>query len=121
MSDSYNNVAKPSMRTLDGVSLRDYVDRRFDECQHYRDRQEGSLENRLESMNKIRESMRDQAKDFISRIEYDAKHDLLCGEMKILREGADINKGKASQNSVIFAYAISIIGLMVSIIGHFMK
>ena len=121
MTDDYSSVSKPPMRTLDGVSLRDYVDRRFEECQTYRNRQETALENRLLSMNEIREAMRDQAKDYLTRSEYEAKHDALSREIKVLREWADVNRGKASQNSVIFAYAIGIISLMVSIIGHFMK
>jgi len=111
-----NGIRKPVMHSPDGVSLRDYVDRRFTECHAYRDRQEVAMDHRLTGMNEIRETMRDQAGDFLTRKEFEAKHEMLCSEIKTLREYADTAKGKASQNAVLFVAAISIAGLILGLV-----
>ncbi|MBA4420259.1 MAG: hypothetical protein C0391_03855 [Anaerolinea sp.] len=44
---------------------------------------------------------------------------LMTEEIKILRSSKDKLEGKASQNQVFIAYAISIVGLVIGLIGIF--
>ena len=114
------------------VSLKEHLDALLQEkgricdirvAEIYRimEKSDEAFTTRLEVMNKFREAMRDQAADFLTRIEYDAKHEAICKEIKSLKENDDVNKGKASQNSVNVAYALAVIGMVVSIWLHFVK
>jgi len=60
--------SKADMRLI-GTRL-DYVEKAID-------KQEVSLEKRLESMNEFRQALKDQNQSFITRAEYDAKHIML--------------------------------------------
>jgi hypothetical protein len=70
-------------------------------------------------MNEIRESMRDQAGEFLTRKEYEGKHEAIVSELKILREYADISKGKASQNALILTALLSLAGFILGLIHLF--
>lgn len=74
------------------------------------------MDKRLTGMNEIRETMREQAGDFISRREYDAKHDLLISEIKVLREFSDVTKGKASQSALMMTALLSLAGFILGLV-----
>ena len=77
-----------------------------------------SMESRLEGMNEFRASLSDASKTFMTRDIYEAKHDLLQKQVDDLRMLAAENKGKASQTSVIIAFIISLIGIIMGIIDY---
>ena len=114
------------------VSLKEYLDAllkekdrlldiRVAEIYRIMDKSDEGFTARLDVMNKFREAMKDQASACLTRIEYDAKHGAICNEIKLLKENDDINRGKASQTSVNVAYAIALLGMVVSIWLHFVK
>ena len=83
-----------------------------------------NLDGRLESMNEFRAQIRDQTATFLPRAEYLNQHTAL--EQRIMRADEDIRGlresraellGKASQNSVFLAYAIAVVGIILSIVA----
>lgn len=106
------------------------------------DKAETALTKRLDLMNEFRGALDDSAKSFITRTEYDIMHQRLVEDVKNLQQSVngkvtrrefdehitqygtmktdvDIAKGKASQGSVYFGYAVAIIGVVLSIIAFF--
>ena len=81
-----------------------------------------ALERRLEAMNEVREALRDQSETFVTHVEHRAVCDRLERierDIRELRESRAELQGKASQTSVMWAYAISLLGLIVGIVLHF--
>jgi len=83
MSNSENNGTK--------ISLRDYIDLKFDTLKEESNKSEEKLDIRLNTMNEIREQLRDQASTFLPRTEYDARHELL--DTKIANLASLVNRG----------------------------
>ena len=98
------------------VSLRDYIDLRFSEHQRVQDKADEAISVRLQAMNATREAMREQAAKFVTRAEADLVHKAMCDHIEALREESAENRGKASQKSVLVAYALSIISLVVGLV-----
>ena len=95
---------------------------------------QSTLNERLAKMNEIREIMRDQSLSYMTKNEHelymkriDDKFDKLCqdllnlkdGDIADLKKNRDENQGKASQNSVIIAYAIAGISIALTIAKFF--
>lgn len=102
------------------VSLRDYVDTRLAALDKAMELATRILDKRLDSMNEIRGSMRDQAATMATRQELQAKLDIVDVELRSLREFRVALEAKASQQSVNVALALSLIGLAISIVKLFM-
>ena len=100
----------------DGVTLKEYVDLRFNEAQRAIDKAEQLMSARLVSMNEFRGQLSDQAATFLTRETYDAKHALLQTQVDDLRLYKAALDGKANQSSVTWAYFIGGIGLLLSVI-----
>ena len=64
-------------------------------------------------MNEIREQLKAQKSDFVTRPE----HDFVLADIRDLRESRASLEGKASQNSVLFAYLVSGIGILLSVVS----
>lgn len=69
-----------------------------------------NLNARLESMNEFRSSMKDQAANYVTRVEM-SKYE---SDIRMLREALAESRGKASQWSVIIAYLFVAISLILS-------
>ena len=95
------------------VSLKEYFESKFAALDKANALAYQTLEKRLEGMNEFREALRDQTKNFITRVE----HDVLCKEVQELKEFRSELKGKASQNSVTIAWILSGLGLAIGIAG----
>jgi len=54
------------------ISLKEYVDMRFDEVKYSVTTTATQLDKRLDSMNEFRQQLNDQTRDFINRAEYNA-------------------------------------------------
>jgi hypothetical protein len=111
----------PIMHSSDGVSIRDYVDLRFVEAQRGIDKAEATMSARLATMNEFRDQLKDQAGKFITRDELTSLMNQIDGDIKALQKITDRAEGKASQNSVLFAALVSVVGLILGLINMFGK
>lgn len=109
------------------VTMRDYVDnqltdvrRSFDaaviDIRRAVDKAESSMNERLAGMNEFRASLKDAQNKYMTRDEYWAAHNTLCKKMDDLQTLADVNRGKASMNSVYIAWLLAALSLIVSVI-----
>lgn len=105
----------PVMRSSDGICIKDYVDTRFNEAQRAIDKAEKMMGDRLAAMNEFRSQLKDQAGRFVTRDELKLISDKLSDDVDALEKIADVAEGKASQSSMIFSYAISIISLIIAV------
>ena len=135
----------------DGVTLRDYVDSRLAAMEKATTVAYTSMNERLATMNEFRQSMQDMRGETVSRAEFNQMRERLtlyanCAELDALRDRVEQMRqvresqikvledeiqslsefraelrGKASTQSVMWAYAISAIGILFSIISLFEK
>ena len=77
----------------------------------------GQMEKRLEGMNEFRDSLKDQASRFFTRDEFYSAHGPVLKDIEALKLARATLEGKASQKSVNVAYAIAIIGIVISLIS----
>lgn len=106
---------------IERVSLRDYVDVRFEAVDEKIMTAGAVLNTRLESMNEFRSAITDQARTFMTKSEYLANHRYLEDDVKELSAFMSRTKAGATQNQVLIAYALAVIGMLVGIVGHFLK
>ena len=106
------------------VSLRTYFDAKLDALEKSQGLVYEAMGRRLDGLNQFREALRDQQSKFATCIELSAVRERLEvettrfeKEIQVLREFKATIEGKASQQSVFLAYAISILGLLIGIIG----
>jgi len=111
----------PIMRSSDGVCIKDYVDLRFAEAQRGIDKAESTMSARLATMNEFRDQLKDQAGRFITREEMNALLGQVHDDVKALQKISDRAEGKASQNSMLFAAVVSIVGLILGLVNMFNK
>ena len=103
------------------VSLRDYVDVRFEAISQQRQATEKTLDARLESMNEFRQAITDQSRTFMTKEEYRLAHSPLAEDAQEFRDFMSKHQGKASQNQVLAAYALAVVSMILGIVMHFMK
>ena len=101
----------------DGVTLKEYVDTRLAALEKATELAANALRERLATMNEFRDTLRDQAGQFVTRKELDLKLNGLAKETAELRQFRDRQEGMASQRSVNAATLIAVAGLILSIIG----
>ena len=90
------------------VTLRDYIDIRL-----------SSIEISLKEISITLNSLRDQSTRFLTRPEYEAKHEALDSKIHLLELNKATLEGKANQGSVIFTAIIAVGGIVLSIIALF--
>jgi hypothetical protein len=77
-------------------------------------------DRRLAGMNEFREALKDAQSTFVTRNESSIQHDRMENDIKFLREDRAKMEGKASMNSVVVVYVISILSLLITLIKLFM-
>lgn len=97
------------------VSLKEYVELKIDSIDKATTLAKESMELRLNSMNEFRATLKDQAGQFITRNELNIIIERISIDIKNLNTAKDIMTGKASQSSVLFSYALAIIGILISV------
>lgn len=102
------------------IALREFFDYKFEAIYRANDVAYESMEKRLEGMNEFRDTLKDQASRFITRDEVDAIRKSIDADLRVLREYKAMVEGKASQQSVMIAYVMSGIGLLMGILGTIM-
>jgi chromosome segregation ATPase len=75
------------------------------------------LEKRLEAMNEFRDQLKDQAGTFFTKNEHEQFAKRVDDEIGSLKESRAEAKGKASQNQVLVATLIGVIGIIVGLVG----
>jgi hypothetical protein len=103
------------------VSLKEYFETRLQSLDKATAVAQASMEKRLEGMNEFRDTLRDQAAQLVSRHEFASIIDKLNSEIQSLREFQVAVESKASQNSVLFVAALSVVGILISLAGLFWK
>lgn len=74
-------------------------------------------DQRLGGMNEFRDALKDQASRFVTRDEIGLMLAPLLRDVQGLRESRAELAGKASQNSVIIAWLLAIVGIAIGIAG----
>jgi hypothetical protein len=87
------------------VPLKEYIESRLDD-----------FEKRLEGMNELK----DQAANFIARMEYTANNEKFRFMIDDLKKYQSTMEGKASQSTAIFSIILALSGLIISFIGMIM-
>ena len=95
------------------VSLKEYVESKFEMSEKAVDLAFTSLDKRLESMNEFRSALKDQQIEFIRRPE----HELIASDVKSLQLSRAEISGKANQNDVTVSTGIAITGVCLSILN----
>lgn len=80
-----------------------------------------SLDKRLDTMNEFRNTLKDQNATFLTKTEYDNRHTELSKQIEDLKLSRAEMAGKASQSSVNLAYAVTGIGLIISIVSLILR
>jgi hypothetical protein len=117
-------MAEPRFTQEDGVTLKEYVEARIDAMYHnFEVRIQAlekattiaseSMEKRLEGMNEFRSQLKDQSLTFFTRQEHILYKEAIDNDIRSLRESRANQEGKASQQSVIIAFALTGISLMI--------
>jgi hypothetical protein len=110
------------------VTLRDYIDTLFREFEkraniewaQYKSALElasKDLDRRLDTMNRVREQLLQQAETFASKAEMQAEFRRLCDKIEAIEKWQHHMEGKASQQSVMIAWVMSALGLLTGIVG----
>lgn len=100
-----------------GVTWREYVDMRLEATDKALTLSREVLDIRLEAMNRFREQLTKLTESFITRNEYDPKHDLLMERIRQIELESAMISGKADQGSVYNARLIAVIGIIMGIVS----
>jgi len=120
------------MNKMTDISLKEYFDTRFLQLREYMDIRFQSIEKstclaqdnlnrRIDGMNEFRNAMKDQAAKFITREELALMLDPIGKDIRQLLETQAEAKGMASQKSVLVAYGISLVAILISVAKLFIK
>ena len=99
------------------VPLKEFVEARIHSVEKAITLQAAVLEVRMEAANKFREQLREQATGFVSK----AEHAFVLTDIKDLRESRAEAQGKASQWSVMWSYAIGLVGIFIAVMSYLKK
>ena len=110
-------ITKPNPGRSSSVSWKEYVDTRLEANEQAVELARDMMTARLETMNQIREQLRDQAGTFIPRSEFAIMCKKIDDDIRFLRESRAELAGKASQEDVNRSTAIAVIGLILGILG----
>jgi uncharacterized membrane protein len=108
--------------------LKLYFDVRFNASEKAKELAYATLEKRLEAMNEFRDTLKDQAGNFITRKEVEVNLDLINKEVeahvdridaaiKNLELSKAMLEGKASQSSMNLTMVIALSGLVIGLVG----
>ena len=103
------------------VSLKEYFEVRLQSLDRATNTAAALMEKRLEGMNEFRNTLKDQANQFLTRNEFVMMMDKMTSEINALREFRVSVESKASQTSVIFVGVLSVIGVLIGVVGLFWK
>ena len=103
------------------ITLKEFITEKFNALEKSTESARVSMEKRLDGMNEFRDTLKDQAAKFVTRDDLTIRLDSIGLDIQGLRESRAELAGKASQSSVIGAYVITIISILLSIISLVIK
>ena len=98
------------------ITLKQYIDSRVDALEKQAEMRADSLEKRLDGMNEIRGTMKDQASKFVDRSELSSFKETVDKDLRLLRESRAELQGKAEQASVNISLALAAGSLIISLV-----
>ena len=101
------------------IALREYVDKLFELKDQALNLSSAELSRRLDILNGEAGRLRTMQETYLPREVADSRFEQLLGEVSDLKLYKARMEGMASQTSVIIAYVISTIGILLGIIGLF--
>jgi len=108
--------------------LREYIDTRLIAMEQASALSRQTLEQRLASLNEIRDALWDRDATFITKVQFtevlarlEGCIDALEADVRSLRESRSLLEGKASQSSVNIAYVIAMVAILLSVVGLIMS
>ena len=99
------------------VSLKEYVEARFNAMDKALELYTANNNNRLDHMNEFREENKNLSITKISTDACESYRASIDKELRPLRKAIDVMEGKASQRSVYIAWLIAIIGIGLAIVS----
>jgi hypothetical protein len=112
----------------DYITLKEYVDTRFDAVDirfaaNEKDKElaKDSMEYRLDSMNEFRNALRDTSNNQVTKAEYCAWKTSVEEDIRSLRESRSLLEGKATQSSVNNVIILSVVSLLISLVSILLK
>jgi hypothetical protein len=112
MTELSNEALKELMEERD----RRYQER-FDASEKARENAYDSMQDRLESMNEFRTTLKDQAATFFTRTEHESYMKSVEVDLRLLRESRAELAGAAKQSSVQIALLIAGVGMVTASCG----
>ena len=109
------------------TALEDMVKRRFESQERAVSTALAANEKRLDGMNEFRNTLNDQSKTFVTKAEFIGLEALINAKLGAIEKAVQAIQisdatlaGKASQNAVLGAYGVAVIGIVLGIIKLFM-
>ena len=103
------------MTNAEVISIKEYFEMRLAELEKARAEAQKALDHRLDGMNEIRDSLRDQRVTFMTRDEYNAKHEQIVQQIRTLELSKAQVDAKASMTSVYISYFFSALAVAIGI------
>lgn len=101
------------------VPLKEHIESRLTALEQATTIAAHAMDKRLDGMNEFREALKDQASRMATRQEVEDKMAAVERDLRELREFRNMMRGKADQQAVNLALALSVLGMAISIILHF--
>lgn len=70
----------------DIVTLKEYLESRLESIDTATILRAAALDKRMDAMNQIREQLATQKTEFLTRLEYDSKHQMLCDKIETVQK-----------------------------------
>lgn len=106
-----------TVTSSEAVSLKEHFESRIESVEKATMLAANTLERRLEGMNEFRDTLRDQASRFVTRDEMNVQLERDREAISDLQTFKDRLEGKASASAVYVAYAMSLIGIIIGVVG----
>ena len=103
------------------VSLKEHIEARLAALEQATRVASDSMEHRLDGMNEFRSTLKDQAAKFVTRDEVNLQISVNSEAIDNLQSVQDRQAGAASAQSVYVAYAFSLVGIILGVLGFLVK
>lgn len=128
MSPTSQQRGPANFTQADGITLKEYVDLRFDQSQMALILAERTLKTHLDQLNEFKEALQQQTNNYATKNELDLKldrwiseyrtaHEAVCRDIENLEKFQTVIETKASQSQVNIALLISVVGTIIAILG----
>jgi len=105
----------------DGISLKEFFLFKLEAQNKALELQAREYERRLENLNNEARQLKEMQRTYLPRETWEAAFSNIAKDIRELRESRAELQGKASMQSVVGAYVIAGLGILVGIIGIFYK